>query len=494
VTAVRSWLVGAADLLDPTPNPYVDDPAGWVEHRLGERLWSKQVQILESVRDNRRTAVHACHAAGKSKAAALAACWWLDSHPPGEAFVVSTAPSWPQVRSILWREIGRAHRKGRLLGRVNQTEWWLAGTGHYTHPTAGEEQIGYGRKPPDQDAEYTFQGIHARYVLVLVDEAGGIPPELWEAIGKLLTTADCRVLAIGNPDYEGSPFWEMCQPGSGWNVVHVDGFATPNFTDEPKPPDAPLIDQAFVDDTIANYGADSPQYLSQVRGLFPADKADGVIAWSHLKMCQGPEATRRIGELRRPVELGVDVGASDNGDLTVVRERNGGRAGRRWSVQSGRPEEVASLVVRAAKESEATKIKVDEGGVGWALAALVTRDLPTVEVVPVQFGAAASEPARFVNVRAELWWEVGRQLSQDGGWDLSEVSVEVLHELAAPKWWESRNGRIQIEEKAEVRRRLGGRSTDDADALLLAFYDPPKRNYAEQVPYDRGLTSGRRAR
>jgi hypothetical protein len=51
---------------------------------------------------------------GYRETAARIAAWWLDVHPPGEAFVVSTAPTFSQVRAILWREIGRAHRKGGL--------------------------------------------------------------------------------------------------------------------------------------------------------------------------------------------------------------------------------------------------------------------------------------------------------------------------------------------------------------------------------------------
>ena len=63
---MTSFASAFADRLDPKPDPWLADPAGWVRDRLGEHLWSKQVEILESVRDNRRTAVHSCHGAGKS--------------------------------------------------------------------------------------------------------------------------------------------------------------------------------------------------------------------------------------------------------------------------------------------------------------------------------------------------------------------------------------------------------------------------------------------
>ena len=50
---------------------YQHDPIGFVERGSCETLWSKQKQILESVRDHKRTAVPACHAPGKSHLAAL---------------------------------------------------------------------------------------------------------------------------------------------------------------------------------------------------------------------------------------------------------------------------------------------------------------------------------------------------------------------------------------------------------------------------------------
>jgi hypothetical protein len=175
------------------------------------------------------------------------------------------------------------------------------------------------------------------------------------------------------------------------------------------------------------------------------------------------------------VELGVDVGASDNGDWTVIRERRGTSAGRRWSVQSSDPEIVAGRVVEAAGESGAQAIKVDAIGVGWGLTSLLARDLPGVAVAPVVVSEAAPDGPngeRYANLRAALWWEIGRLLSQAKAWDLFDVDERTMADLAEPKWWEDRSGRIVIEPKDQVRARLG-RSPDDADALLLAFYVPP---------------------
>src|SRR5689334_21909403 len=89
---------------------YLDDPTQWAYDRLdGVHFWSMQRRIAQSVVKNRYTSVRSAHDGGKSFLCACLACWWLDAHPVGESFVVSTAPTGAQVSAILWREIERLH-------------------------------------------------------------------------------------------------------------------------------------------------------------------------------------------------------------------------------------------------------------------------------------------------------------------------------------------------------------------------------------------------
>lgn len=264
--------VAAASLKLRKQSPrYADDPIGFICNRLGEFTWSKQREVAESVRDNRHTAVRSSHDTGKSFIASRLAAWWIASHEPGEAFVVTTAPSWPQVRAILWREINRAHVKGKLPGTTNQTEWMLGG-----------ELVAYGRKPADYD-EHGFQGIHARYVLVILDEACGIPRNLWTAVETLVTNEGSRILAIGNPDTPLSHFKEVCDRESNWHVIHIDGLSSPNFTDEFEQAIESgdltdeqatelrelLLSRTWVEERRQEWGEDSPLWASKVRGEFP---------------------------------------------------------------------------------------------------------------------------------------------------------------------------------------------------------------------------------
>src|SRR5688572_22014994 len=87
---------------------YKDQPELWIEERANGFMWSIPRKIARSIVENRRTAVPACHQLGKSWLFGRIAVWWIDSHPPGTAFVVTSAPSNRQVVAVLWREIRRA--------------------------------------------------------------------------------------------------------------------------------------------------------------------------------------------------------------------------------------------------------------------------------------------------------------------------------------------------------------------------------------------------
>jgi hypothetical protein len=107
--------------------------------------------MAQSVVTNRYSAFKASHDVSKSHTMSRLALWWIDVHPPGEAFVVTTAPTTPQVEAILWRYMGNAHRTAVLPGRITLDARWYI----------GDELVAYGRKPADYDPA-AFQGIHAR--------------------------------------------------------------------------------------------------------------------------------------------------------------------------------------------------------------------------------------------------------------------------------------------------------------------------------------------
>lgn len=426
------------------------------------------------------------------------ACWWLDTHPPGEAFVVSTAPTFHQVRGILWREIGKAaakaHARGNPLpGRVLETEWKI-----------GSELVGWGRKPADHD-EHGFQGIHARYVLVLIDEACGVPPQLWDAVESITTTSDARILAIGNPTDPTAEFARKCKPGSGWATVHIDGLATPNMgldtleaaarqieppltegqtqalLDEARTagtpdvaPGAPhgisdlLLQPSWVADKVRTWGIGSPMWQGKVRGLFPDSAEDALIPLAWIEAAQ----TRQLGPRPDAVRLlAVDV-ARYGDDETVIGLREDERLRLVHFGQRQSTTETAGKTAALHRQHHTDEIRVDGVGVGGGVVDNLADDgLP---VIDMQAGMAAQDPREFGNARAEWYWHLRRRFDPaDETFGSIDIDDELMAgQLQALKYRHNARGLIFIESKDDMKSR-GMPSPDRADVAMMAFAEFP---------------------
>jgi hypothetical protein len=419
-------------------------------------MWSKQRTVAELVRDNRYVAVPSCHDSGKSFTASRLASWWLDVHAPGEAFVVTTAPTTAQVEAILWREIGKAHRKGKLPGRITlDAKWYL-----------GQELVAYGRKPADYD-QAAFQGIHAKYVLIIIDEADGVPKSLFEAVDALATNVNARVLAIGNPDNPASHFATVCKPGSGWVVEHISAFDTPAFTGEEVPEYLLelLISKEWVEERKKRWGEGSPIYISKVLGQFPDVSDDTLIHPKHLKLAQD----RFIARNRKP-NLGVDV-ARFGADRTVIYNNEGGWI--RKQAEYSKEDTMATVgrINMALRELRGPHVKqwpravIDVIGLG---AGVYDRCVElSLDVAAFNASERAFDSERFVNRRAEVYWAL-REAFERGEIDLDPADDEAAAQLGAIKWKISGSGgKIKIESKEDMQKR-GMPSPNHADAIVYS--------------------------
>jgi hypothetical protein len=480
----------------PEPErPLPTNPSAWIRGTLDEHLWSKQREIVASVVEHRDTAVMSGHGIGKSYIASRIAAWWIAGHPRGEALVVTTAPSGHQVRTILWGEIGRAHRKGGLPGTITRgqvPEWQIDG-----------ELVAFGRKPTDyvsaEQARTQFQGIHARYLLVILDEAGGVPEWLWDATATLITNDASRRLAIGNPDDPTTRFEAVCRPGSGWNVVQVSVFDTPNFTGERVPEQLreSLVGKAYVDTAAREWGEDSPLYISKVKGEFPEVADDVVIT---------PKMVREAHERSLPGlergRFGMDVARLGPDETVVYRNRGGvirlmsytDRFGQE-QVMAWRKADTTASAQRVRNMLEVPALSyvpmtIDVVGLGAGVYdPLVNAGF---RVHPFNGGEAARDPSRFVNKRTEAWWGF-REGCEAGLIDLDADDELLAAQLQQPKWRLDASGRrIRLETKEEMAKR-GLKSPDRADAAVMAWYEPAQVGDPNAVlpeNGDRAITAG----
>lgn len=452
---------GTADatmrFLFPQPAPYQHSPAEWIRDVCGEHVWSKQEEICQSVVDNKFTAVKACHGPGKSFIAARIGCWWLNVHKLGDAFLVTSAPSWPQVQAILWREIRRAHRLGKLPGRITLECQWYMGEGR-----SAEELIGMGRKPADYN-EHAFQGLHARYILIILDEAGGVPVSLWTAVMTLMTNDNARLLVIGNPDDPGSYFANVCKPSSAFNVITISAFDSPNFTGEEVPDDVAenLVGPGWVEERRAEWGEGSPLWMSKVMAEFPDVSDEYLITPNMIQM--GIDTNLPGLEHGR---YGVDVARFGDAKSVVYRNRGGQvRYEDAWGMADTMTT-CGKLVIIVTKHHRVHSVPmtIDVTGVGGGVVDRMKEQ--GHDVIPFVSSARANRPDKFQNRRAEAFWQFRTDLEL-GNIDLDPEDKTLHNQLMSIKWGVTSSGKIYIESKDDMRDR-GVASPDLADAAVYS--------------------------
>jgi hypothetical protein len=331
------------------------------------------------------------------------------------------------------------------------------------------------------------------------------PENIYLAANSLASNAFSRLLVIGNPDDSETYFEKICRPGSGWNVIPVSAFDTPNFTGEYVPQDLRdvLVDKIYEEEMRRDVGADSGVYSSKILGKFPENKNDGVIPLSFIRKCQDVDeyelAISNGGPDTYPREGGCDVGAG--GDETSLRARYG-RYAHEDFVEAKTPEplDAYALVVPFIMKHRLTRLKVDTIGIGWGLIGMLQMcslrgkhedehlgmevDISYCEIVPINVGVAANEPERFARYRSQMWWDIGRQLSADKAWNLAKIDEVTVDQLTRPTYKTDAANRIVVESKRDMMKRTKrDESPNRADALLHAFAEPPAEEEVEILTY-----------
>ena len=191
-------------------------PVWFVRRILGVEPWAKQVEILNALRDHDAVAVRSCNGSGKTFAGALATLWWLLVHD--EAVVITTAPTERQVREVFWREVRSFRRKARHIvkGKIGPTRLELS-----------DKRFAVGFTTYSEE---NFQGFHSENILAIVDEASGVKDYIFDAIFGCLTSANSKMLMLGNPMRNSGVFYNAFHKDQDeWKRIHISAFDTPAF-------------------------------------------------------------------------------------------------------------------------------------------------------------------------------------------------------------------------------------------------------------------------
>ena len=244
-------------------------PVEFARDVLGVRLWAKQQELLSALPEHRRVAVKSGNGLGKGFSAAVAVLWFLYTHDPG--IVLSTAPTFRQVRHILWRQIHSLHRRApqRLGGKLLDTRWEL-----------GDDRYAMGLSADTADQ---FQGFHSPNMLIVVDEAEGVSDIIYEAIEAVLTSAGSQLLLIGNPTTTSGTFRRAFhQERSIYHCITISALGSPNVQ-AGKLVVPGLTTARWVEERRQIWGDQNPLYRARVLGEFPDQAEDTLIRLSDLE-------------------------------------------------------------------------------------------------------------------------------------------------------------------------------------------------------------------
>lgn len=446
----------------------IEDPVLFSKTFLNTECWNIQSEILSQLnKPYARVAVKACHSSSKTFTAAIAALWFLARYT--ESIVVTTAPTWNQVRKLLWGEIHSAlSRSIYPFPEASQTELNFLSKGYPKRYAQG-----LATTVNKEDEGVKFQGYHAAHVLYILDEAPGIDPKLWEAMEGSAAGGDVRFLAIGNPTISGGPFHKIfTEERSGWKCFTISAFITPNFEGVTL---EQLISKDFPDETLDNnpltylitkrwvrnqyykWGPSHPFWESRVLGQFPSQNPDALLSLSWLEEAKNRELHGK-GEL----SAGIDVAGPGEAETSLtVRDGPEIILHKQWEKSDPRGELVFEL---NPLRSRLKTVNVDSIGIGWGLY-LHLKDLK-FPAVPINICETSSDSEQFADCKAEYYWGL-RLRAQQG--DLSGlIDEETIGQLASIRWKPNSRGQIEIESKEDARKR-GVPSPDRAESVMLAF-------------------------
>lgn len=402
-----------------------------------------------------------------SLSAAILAFWFVATRH--EARVIMTAPTFPQVKGILWREIRR---------------WWprvRATLGGPKYPPVnpmtgiempGHRQIfGISTNEPERLA-----GISGGNMLFIIDEGSGFPDELYETlVGN--AAGNALIVSFSNPTKSSGWFFEGFQNGL-WRTVTVSSEETPNVQ-AGKVVVPGLAAREWLELIRKECGTNyrqHPMYQVRVLGIFPSAGPASVFGLEETEGARArwtPSDHTWFGRL----QIGVDPSRYGD-DPTVIQPVRGSYAFMPTAIE-GRVDgpriarEVVQIVRRHRRPTDgAVPVFVDSVAVGaGAVDSLRLHEasrLGEIYVVELETGGPAVN-TKYANLRSEMWFG-GAQWVRDGG--ALPLVPHLTQELLAAEYAFNSKGQQYVLAKKRMRQVLG-RSPNYADALCYAVRPAP---------------------
>jgi len=438
---------------------YANDPGGftrfmydWGVNELkdweGPDYWHDEVfGVIKEYMEGPETtplfiAVASGHGAAKTAFVAWIMRWFMScrAHPQ----VLCTANTESQLITKTWRELAKWHK-------LSHNRDWFTWTATSYYLNAHQETWKANAIPWSENNTEAFAGTHEENVLVVFDEASKISDRIWEVSDGIFTTKKNLWLVFGNGTRNVGRFYDCFHKNRKlWKTWNIDSRTCKAANPE------------YLNRLVEQYGGEeSDQSMVRVRGLFPKSATRQLISTDAVDKAMSFEAE---GWEYMPKLMGVDVARfGENSSAICMRQ------GRRVFDVEVLPKmdlmQTAHHVAEAIKRERPLQVFVDGSGMGAGVVDRLRQlNFPVVDVN----GGNASLNARFLNKRAEMWWEMKEFI--EGLCELPK-DQKLKEELTCVEYDYTDKGRIRLDRKSDIMEQYGF-SPDRADALALTFSYP----------------------
>jgi len=450
---------------------YVNNPNLFVQEILGATPDDWQGDVLDMVAgagkydsQKRRISCVSGHGVGKSCCASWVAIWHMIFRFPQKTIV--TAPSHSQLHDALGSEI-RAWIT--VLPGVIKDQLEVLSEQVRLRAAPNESFISF--RVSAKESPETLAGIHSENVLLVCDESSAIPAQIFESAASSQSGEHATTLLLGNGTRATGFFYDTHNKlARDWETRRISCL------------DSKRVSKKFIEEIKSRYSENSNQYRVRVLGLFPETDEDAIIP-RHLVEAS---INRQVDPIGGPVTIGVDV-ARFGQDSSAIALRQGNTLLGQVKCKRGLDTMQVAGWVRAEidelkkKKFEIGDVCIDSIGIGAGVVDKLLSD--GVDCLGVNVSEAPSIRGQHLNLRSELWekaklWFEGRDV-------VIPNDEQLIAELCSVRFNYSSTGKIKVESKDEIRRRLGrNASPDAADALILTFSSFASR---KGIPWNKPL-------
>jgi phage terminase large subunit len=371
--------------------------------------------------------------------------------------IAATSVTSDNLRDNLWAELAKWQNKSEMLTAL--FEWQKERIVCKQHPETWwmSARTWSRTSTPEQQAQ-TLAGLHADYIMFILDESGGMPDAVMVAAEAALSSCkEGHIIQAGNPTQLEGPLYRASTVDKvNWKLYEITG-------DPDDPKRSSRVSAQWARQQITTYGRDNPWVLVNVFGRFPPGSLNALLGADDVAV-----ATRRFYRefeyMHAPKVMGVDV-AQYGDDSSVIATRQGLVAFPMKQYRNVDPGQGAGAVARQWLDWEADACFVDDTGgfgSGWIYALRQIGRSP----IGVQFASKAHDP-RYANKRAEMYFNLAEWV-KDGGVlpDHPELRAALTQTTYSFK-----GDALLLEPKEAIKAKLGY-SPDHADALAMTFAEP----------------------